>query len=468
MAPVRDSDQGVLFSRSDAPNPLISTSRGRQSMASTYHIGALHAQSWAGLVLSPGPGEGFAFRFAVELSNGDRADGMDLFWLVHRVGPHAPDGRYARISFDLGLPFGMERETPLVDKSQRHASLTLEWSRLTEQVVVARVHTNYLGVLELVPFFPWDWEGQWAAPDLSRPLGSPGYLQGRTASGSHHLALFLPPGVQGSDPAAPQRIQISPGGREDFVAAVAPTGEEARELARRALLAGPGAQLAHARESYESARVHVDGPWEGLAASVTNNLHWMVLLKPETGELYVPAGRRWIFPAPDGSPDHWTVFGWDSYFNALELAVESPELAGAAIRAGLPHNIPRGASPTGGAGSAARRTEASLRWELSPWPRSTPAAETRPWWRRACRPWKPGMPSGRRRNGAIPDGTGMPMASSNGDPTPKTFPPRPLPGRWTPAADSERHGSRDRTTSPTGRKHTGWTKPRPWIWPAWI
>ena len=309
------------------------------------HIGALHAQSWAGIVLSPGPGEGFAFRFAVEMSNGDRADGMDLFWLVHRVGPHAPDGSYARISFDLGLPFGMGRETPLVDKSARHASLTVEWSRVLENAVVARVHTDYLGVLELVPFFPWDWEGSWAAPDLSRPPGSPAYLQGRTAFGSHHLALLMPPGVRGPDPGAGQRIRTSPGSRLDFAAAMAPGWEEARATARRAAGAGVGAQVAHARERYESSRVHVDGPWEGLAASITNNLHWMVLLKPETGELYVPAGRRWIFPAPDGTPDHWTVFGWDSYFNALELAVESPALAGAAIRAGLATQYPTGCIP---------------------------------------------------------------------------------------------------------------------------
>jgi len=314
-------------------------------MSGAYHIGALHAQSWSGLVLSPGPGQGFAFRFAAELASGARADGMDLFWLVHRVGPHAPDGSYARISFDLDLPFGMERDTPLVDKSEREASLVLEWGRVDEVTVVARVHTDYLGVLELIPFFPWDWEGEWLAPDTSGPMGSSGYLQGRTASGGHHLALLLPTRVQVADPSAPQRIRVAPGDRLDFVAAIAPRLDEARERARRALQSGVASSLAHARERYESTRVQVDGPWGGLASSITNNLHWMVLLKPETGDLYVPAGRRWIFPAPDGTPDHWTVFGWDSYFNALELAVESPELAGAAIRAGLATQYPTGCIP---------------------------------------------------------------------------------------------------------------------------
>ena len=121
--------------------------------------------------------------------------------------------------------------------------------------------------------------------------------------------------------------------------------QEAQEGARRAILGGSTVKLGMALEEYEATRVQVDGAWDGLAASITNNLHWMVLLKPETGDLYVPAGRRWIFPAPDGSPDHWTVFGWDSYFNALELALEAPELAAAAIRAGLATQYPTGCIP---------------------------------------------------------------------------------------------------------------------------
>ncbi|MGW8266893.1 MAG: amylo-alpha-1,6-glucosidase [Longimicrobiales bacterium] len=310
-----------------------------------YRIGALHAESWAGLVLSPGPGEGFAFRFAVELAEGRRVDGMDLFWLVHQVGPHAPDGSYARISFDLGLPFGLGRETPLVKKAGREAWLTLEWSREGENAVLGRLITNFVGVLEMVPFFPWDWEGSWSRPDITRPLGAPGYILGTTGSGTHHLALMTIPGPRGGDPSAPQRFRMGLGDRFEFGAAIAPDSEETREGARKALLGGTVTKLALAREGYESTRVHVDGAWDGLSDSITNNLHWMVLLKPETAELYVPAGRRWIFPAPDGSPDHWTVFGWDSYFNALELALESPELAAAAIRAGLATQYPTGCIP---------------------------------------------------------------------------------------------------------------------------
>jgi len=311
---------------------------------SPTHIGALHAQSWAGLVLSPEAGEGFAFRFAAQLPNGERADGADLFWLVHEVGAHAPDGSYARVSFDLDLPFGQGGDTPLVRKEGRTPGLVLEWGRVGESAVVGRVTTHFQGSLELVPFFPWDWSGRWEPWPTDQPAGAPTYLVGLTGSGRHSLAILAVPEPGGGT--HPEVLfQAVPGGRVEFAAALGADAEEARRVARGALRGGAGPHLARVRESYETDRVQVDGAWDGLAASVTNNLHWMVLLMPETGELYVPAGRRWIFPAPDGSPDHWTVFGWDSYFNALELGVESQELAGAALRAGLATQYPSGCIP---------------------------------------------------------------------------------------------------------------------------
>ena len=71
--------------------------------------------------------------------------------------------------------------------------------------------------------------------------------------------------------------------------------------------------------------------------AVSDNLMWTVLLQPETGRLYAPAGRRWIFPKPrDGAsaPDDWTIFGWDSFFNALALATASGRLAWDVLLAG--------------------------------------------------------------------------------------------------------------------------------------
>ena len=40
------------------------------------------------------------------------------------------------------------------------------------------------------------------------------------------------------------------------------------------------------------------------------------------------------------TPDDWTVFGWDSFFNALLLATASGELAWSALLAGVESRYP--------------------------------------------------------------------------------------------------------------------------------
>jgi glycogen debranching enzyme len=106
-----------------------------------------------------------------------------------------------------------------------------------------------------------------------------------------------------------------------------------------------GRCLEIAENRYANTRVEVDGHWCGLAESITNNLNWMTALKPEDGSRYTPAGRRWIFPRSGGGRDHWTVFCWDAFFNALELAVESPDLAGDTLRAVLESQYENGNIP---------------------------------------------------------------------------------------------------------------------------
>ncbi len=96
---------------------------------------------------------------------------------------------------------------------------------------------------------------------------------------------------------------------------------------------------------YEAQRVTVDGDWGGLASAVTNNLHWTVCLQPERQRLYTPAGRRWIFPAKEVEREHWTLFCWDSFFNALELSLESPDLAESSLAAVLESQYPNGNIP---------------------------------------------------------------------------------------------------------------------------
>jgi len=151
--------------------------------------------------------------------------------------------------------------------------------------------------------------------------------------------LQVRPGTQGAtDAHAPGAVEVE--APEPARQAVGESAESGRTP-----LADATARLSAAAAAYEATRVRTDGVWAGLAAAITNNLHWMVCLQPETGRRYTPAGRRWIFPAARGGAQHWTIFEWDSFLNALELAVESPALARSTLDSVLATQYPNGCMP---------------------------------------------------------------------------------------------------------------------------
>jgi neutral trehalase len=96
---------------------------------------------------------------------------------------------------------------------------------------------------------------------------------------------------------------------------------------------------------YQNKRVKVDGLFKGAAEAVSNNLFWMTLYQPDHHRLYTPAGRRWVFAEPTGSPDHWTIFEWDSFLNALEISIESGRHARDVVAAVLETQYPNGNIP---------------------------------------------------------------------------------------------------------------------------
>ena len=285
-------------------------------------VGALEARRWAGLVFAAGPGDGIGLRLIFTTADGERRDLEDWYWMVSRVGPHAPDGSYARMEFDLAAE-------PSSASRPGEGTLVLEWSRRGDAVALRAV-ARAPGRVEWVGDDPWGWKARW-----------------EDAPGGWCAALG--------------RVQIAaafaPRAGERAVAAVAweprgaprPPSRSAAALDRsRRLLSGLDRWIDDARTDWECRRPRSSGTAEGLVESVMDNLMWTVLLQPETGRLYAPAGRRWIFPKPGhGSPDSddWTIFGWDSFFNALLLATASGRLAWDALLAGVESRYPNGNVP---------------------------------------------------------------------------------------------------------------------------
>ncbi len=294
-------------------------------------IGAYDAEHWAGLTLTTQAREGFAFCLEIE-KEGRRASGYDIFHIVKRVGPNAGDGRYNRLEIDTSLPFGLKDETPIRDKRLPTSTVTWEWSRIDGRVF-GKIAASAPITLYVRFYSPWDY-----APRYQR-RGS--LLTGRCGRAEMAFRCSAAGTWQENNGSPEVKFVFPSAGAAYFCASLADAGKDAK-LPRLQQVEGA---LAAGRRNHEQQRLRVEGNRASLADAISNNLNWMVLLQPEVPALYTPAGRRWLFPAPGGGRDHWTIFNWDSFFNALLLGTESPALARSAVQAVLRTQYPNGNIP---------------------------------------------------------------------------------------------------------------------------
>jgi len=306
-------------------------------------IGALDAAGWPGLVIAPAADAAFAFVLRVE-REGEAAEGADLYYLVSQVGAHSPDGLYARMRFDLGLPFKLGRATPILMKpSPRRRALTIEWSRRDEKTVIGRIVFPEDVRITLLHYFPWGLKGEYALLDDGQVRGRAGGSSGQAyriwTSRAGEPAPGPPGGLACSYVAGPDRILA-------FAAGVGDTdGRVSDHLFRYRNAEAIGALLDDEAQVYEEKRVKARGLYEGVPEAITNSLHWNVLYQPGSHRLYAPAGRTWIFPRPDGGQDDWTLFSGGAFLTPLGLALESQKLAVDALRAVLETQYPNGNIP---------------------------------------------------------------------------------------------------------------------------
>lgn len=309
---------------------------------STY-IGALEGASWPGLVLAVDKDAAFALTLKVE-REGETAENHDFFYLVSQVGPQSPDGQYARVKFDLSLPFKKGADTPILLKpSPRKRTLTVEWSRRDEKIIIGRILCPADIRVTLVNYFPWDFSGEYK-------LLADGMIQGQSG-GARKQAYLLWLNRTGAAAPAPQgQLALGFSTEDDrSLYFVAGAGDDLRTVGNK-IYRYKNAQAIDAlideeARAYDQKRVKIRGLYEGAPEAVTNNLHWMVLYQAGQHRLYTPAGRGWIFPRGEGGLEDWTIFEWDSFFNSLELAVESSKFAVDALQAVLETQYPNGNIP---------------------------------------------------------------------------------------------------------------------------
>ena len=308
------------------------------------YIGALEGQEWFGLVLAQAKEAAFGLRLRVR-QEGQTAEGEDFFYIVSEVGPNSPDGQYARIVADLSLPFNKGDDTPILIKPPPKSNrLTLEWTRQDDRTVLGRVRSPKNITLEILHYFPWSLKGEYR-------ILADGQVQGQSGRDQAYHYIFWTDRLGESRPSLDERalsLSFSTEKERDiyFVAAVGEDPDILKDhIYRYKNRKTIEAFLQDEQTRYQNKRVKVEGLFEGAAEAITNNLFWMVLYQPDHHRLYIPAGRRWIFPRPDRSPDDWTIFEWDSFFNALEVSIESSWHARQVIASVLETQYPNGNIP---------------------------------------------------------------------------------------------------------------------------
>lgn len=324
------------------------------------YIGALQAEAWAGLAIAADRDCLFAFRIRVRREN-QNADWLDLLYLVAEAGPHSPDGRYARVSFDLSLPFGKENETPILKKpAPRSETMVLEWSRQDEFTAIGKITLPKDVEIDLIHYYPWNFRGRYL-------YKADGQVKGESVSREPCFYLFWTdignlgrsdargalPEVTVTYPAEKARSQVF------VVGAGKDDGILANHIYRYKNKRTIEKILKDEEQRYQKNRVRIDGLFEGVEKAITQNIFWMTLYQPGNHRLYSPAGRRWIYPRGEEGSDFWTIFEWDSFFNALELGVESFRHASDVVRSVLETQYPNGNIPNwrGGFGGTPDRSQ---------------------------------------------------------------------------------------------------------------
>jgi hypothetical protein len=307
------------------------------------YMGALDAAAWPGIVIAPGRDCAFAFRLRIE-KEGRVAEAEDFFYLVSEVGPNSPDGQYARMKYDIGLPFHQGIETPVRIKDPTDSALlTLEWSRQDEKTIVGRFLGPAGVKVSLVFYTPWEGRGVYELQPDGHVLG-----QGADVRKPYFICWTDRRGETDRLQGSTLDLEFSAGktNRVYFVAAVGDDPQLTKNHIYRYKNRKAIDSLLEEEESgYTKKRVTIDGLFSGAPEAVVRNAFWNVLYQPGRHCLYQPVARDRIRPRTGSAPETSTIDPPDSFFGALGLAVESPRLAVETILAALETPSLDGAAP---------------------------------------------------------------------------------------------------------------------------
>jgi Trehalase len=335
-------------------------------------IGAFDPEAWNGLVfLARARRQPVNFALRVGSRSGRFVDGNDIFNVVSEVGPHAPDGSYCRMSWK-NLP--------------REAPITLEWSRIDDTTVVARLTAASDLQLVLETYFTDGVQGGSqgfytidpsksavlgerfldgvfdAAAQLTvivdRPsIGSGLYRSLRQLRDNMNGSGRLISGVEKEPAAAVAGLEFLTGstGSAHFVATLGWGQDNIMARAQSLLEAGKiDAILRQRSEEYAKRRPKATGLFEEAPEAIGNSMFWNTLYVASNGLIFPSISRRW---ATDFGG--WVVGEWDCFFGSLLTSLEDKAQTVAGIKAILLAESETGVVPNvaGGSGITPDRSQ---------------------------------------------------------------------------------------------------------------
>jgi hypothetical protein len=324
-------------------------------------VGSFDPDAWNGIVfLAKAFNQPAAFAVRVgsqsAKAGGSFVDGSDVDKGIAEVGPHAPDGSYCRMAWT---------NTP------RHAPITLEWSRLDQTTVVARLTTKPGFRLLLQTYFPsqagWGTDGFYSVDSTNRAilgerffnqifgvtarfvvmadrplLGSGIYPSLAQLDQTWHGSANLVSSLADEPTAGAAGMAFNTGDSENlhFVAAIGWQGDELLSRARALLAAGKiDSILREKSEAYARRRPTVTGAFDGAAEAMGNSMFWNTLYA---------SSNNLIFPSDSRLDAHvwggWICGEWD-FYSTLLTNWEDKDQTEAYVKAILLSQTPTGMVP---------------------------------------------------------------------------------------------------------------------------
>lgn len=353
------------------------------SQFESMHIGAFDPDAWNGIVF-----DGTAYRerltFAIRLGskNGSFIDGDRVFGAADAVGPHAPDGSYASVSW---------RHAP------RTSPITLEWARVDDSTVVGRLTAppGTRSVIEAYSPFESSSTALFHTVTGRSEITGAHYIDGRIGTAARFLVKTDHPVLGAAtftdvtqlrtlmdageltsasigesaasngdadqigdfklNGAAGIEFDSNEGMPIHFVAVVGWGPTQLSDRANKLLTPNRIDEILNRNaKRYEESRPRVDGLFKDAPIPIGNTIFWNTLYVPSLDLEFPSISRSWA-----RGFGGWVVGEWDCFFGSLLSNVEDTEQTSAAVRAILMSQSPDGVVPNvaSGSGTSPDRTE---------------------------------------------------------------------------------------------------------------